>query len=132
MKSLFGVTLGILALLVACQPREDLSTSGASPSPGGSAPAAPQLVLSASPVPLPPGAGQAIALGKCTICHNQEMITQQRLQPGQWGKEVDKMIGWGAPVTPAEKPTLVGYLARHFGVESPPSPPGAGSLARAR
>ena len=63
----------------------------------------------------PKGPGADLVAGKCGICHGPELIASQRLTPAQWTKEVDKMVGWGAPLQPEEKAVLAAYLARHFG-----------------
>jgi mono/diheme cytochrome c family protein len=63
----------------------------------------------------PAGPGAETVASKCAICHGPELITGQRLTAAQWTKEVDKMVGWGAPLDPAEKAVLAAYLARHFG-----------------
>lgn len=59
---------------------------------------------------------QAIAarrtfVNNCLICHSEEMTSRQRLTPKQWKAEVEKMVGWGAPVPPAEAPGLIDALA---------------------
>ncbi|MDB5100360.1 MAG: cytochrome c class [Cyanobacteria bacterium RYN_339] len=71
----------------------------------------------------PAGAGAAIAQQKCGICHGPELIQRQRLTATQWTKEVDKMVGWGAPLEPEERAVLATYLARHFGPDRPIAPP---------
>lgn len=50
----------------------------------------------------------------CIGCHEDDVIKQQRLTRGQWEKEVDKMVRWGANVKPADKETLLDYLAKEF------------------
>jgi hypothetical protein len=56
----------------------------------------------------------------CTAsCHGPSLIAQQRLGREAWNREVDKMIGWGAKVSPAEKDALVNYLARMFNSSRP-------------
>jgi len=67
---------------------------------------------------LPKGPGQDIAQNACIICHNASILTQQRLNPATWTKEVDKMVRWGAPVLPADHDALVRYLFENF----PPRP----------
>jgi mono/diheme cytochrome c family protein len=59
----------------------------------------------------------------CLICHSEEMIASQRLTPAQWKAEVEKMVGWGAPL-PAEylKP-MIEYLSAEFPVARPEKPP---------
>ena len=60
-------------------------------------------------------AGAATYKRACTMCHEADIIEQQRLTRGRWVGSVDKMIRWGATVTPAEKDALVDYLASRFG-----------------
>ena len=60
-------------------------------------------------------AGAATYTRACTTCHEADIIEQQRLTRGRWVGSVDKMIRWGATVTPAEKDLLVDYLASRFG-----------------
>jgi mono/diheme cytochrome c family protein len=50
----------------------------------------------------------------CLICHSQELVTQQRLTAKQWKSEVEKMIGWGAPVPPDQIQALTDYLTGEF------------------
>lgn len=73
----------------------------------------------APPAPLPPGPGSALVYQNCQFCHTTEMIAEQRLSSAAWGKVVDKMIRWGAPVATADREVVVGYLARHFGTDAP-------------
>jgi hypothetical protein len=63
---------------------------------------------------LPPGEGQQIARERCLACHDHTLIVGQRLDPGRWAREVEKMMRWGAPVTEGEKDVLVRYLAENF------------------
>lgn len=69
---------------------------------------------------LPAGAGKGVLLRACTRCHAVALITQQRKPPAEWAKTVDKMVGWGAPLPPEEKQTLVDYLAALHPVSPPP------------
>ena len=63
---------------------------------------------------LPPGPAATILINGCQLCHSLDMITQQRLSPPAWKKEITKMRGWGAPVTDRQEALLVPYLARYF------------------
>jgi cytochrome c5 len=63
---------------------------------------------------LPPGDGLVLAQTRCLTCHSADLITQQRLSIDGWSREIDKMVGWGASISSAEKPVIVGYLAAHF------------------
>ena len=59
--------------------------------------------------------GLAFIHARCTICHSSDLITQQRLDPSMWTKVVDKMIRWGAPVSPAEREFVLDYLSSSYG-----------------
>ena len=63
---------------------------------------------------LPAGAGHDVVVGGCITCHSATMLTQQRKDSAGWSKTVATMVGWGAPVTPAQQPVLVAYLAEHY------------------
>ena len=52
----------------------------------------------------------------CRVCHDDDLAAQQRLTREGWGREVDKMIRWGAPVAPNERSALVEFLASRWGV----------------
>ena len=64
--------------------------------------------------PLPAGAGSELVRMRCLTCHGSDIIVQQRLARDGWVREVDKMIGWGATLSEAEKTETVDYLARYF------------------
>jgi mono/diheme cytochrome c family protein len=52
---------------------------------------------------------------QCLVCHDTDLIEQQRLGRAGWMREVDRMIRWGAGVSETEKGALVDYLGRRFG-----------------
>jgi hypothetical protein len=52
----------------------------------------------------------------CRVCHDDDLSAQQRLTREGWGREVDKMIRWGARVPPEERGPLVEFLASRWGV----------------
>lgn len=84
--------------------------------------------LSQNPVKLtedlPPGPMQAKATTSCTECHEARIIVQQRLSKAAWGKEVDKMVKWGAVVDTGDHDALIDYLSANFNPDQPPySPP---------
>jgi DMSO/TMAO reductase YedYZ molybdopterin-dependent catalytic subunit len=75
---------------------------------------------SSAPPPAPPKPAVAPELpanfkGICLTCHEMDVISQQRLTPGQWERELDKMVRWGAPVRPQDRTAFLDFLARHFG-----------------
>ena len=76
-----------------------------------------------APVPdLPAGDVQAKARTACLECHESRIILQQRLNKATWGKEVDKMIKWGAVVDAKDRDALVDYLSTNFPADKPPEP----------
>lgn len=63
---------------------------------------------------LPPGPGRDPVTTRCLSCHESDLIVQQRLSRAGWGREIDKMVRWGATVTPAERDPILDYLTAHF------------------
>ena len=75
------------------------------------------IALSAAAVSaqgLPEGPGSEILKNRCVSCHQTDLITTQRLSAAGWGRELDKMIRWGAAVEAAERDPLQSYLAANF------------------
>ena len=66
---------------------------------------------------LPEGPDAALVRARCVTCHAADLIVQQRLTQVGWDREVTKMVRWGAPVTDAERPAIVAYLTRSFGLQ---------------
>lgn len=64
---------------------------------------------------LPAGAGADVMKQRCLSCHDSDIITSQKLSLTGWTRSVDKMVRWGAAVTPAEREVLQPYLAANFG-----------------
>jgi hypothetical protein len=52
------------------------------------------------------------AFNNCLICHNDDVIRQQRLTRSQWTAEINKMTGWGARVDDASRDTFLDYLEK--------------------
>jgi hypothetical protein len=83
---------------------------------------------------LPSGEGSDIARRRCLTCHGVELIAPQQLSRDDWGRELEKMVAWGAQVTGEERPLLLDYLAGQWGNSRPPSMPNttAADLIRMR
>lgn len=62
--------------------------------------------------------GQAVFRRACLSCHGQDLVEQQRLTRPGWGREVEKMIRWGASVPDADKDALVSFLTSRHGVSA--------------
>jgi|SRR5579864_2044977 len=69
----------------------------------------PPPVTDVHPGEQPPGYHTA-----CFACHDEAMMTQQRLTRAQWDRELQKMSGWGAPVKPADREAILKYLSDNF------------------
>ena len=69
----------------------------------------------AYPDTFPAGPGRAIAEKACLFCHSPMLVTQQAKDSTGWEKSLATMEKWGAPMTPAERDTLRGYLLERFG-----------------
>jgi sulfite oxidase len=50
----------------------------------------------------------------CLPCHDDHLIRQQRLTRAQWDREVTKMTGWGATVSPERRNPLLDYLSARY------------------
>jgi ubiquinol-cytochrome c reductase cytochrome c subunit len=70
-------------------------------------------------------AGKNAFRDNCLMCHAEEMTARLRLTEKQWAAEIDKMIGWGAPVPPELKAPLLDYLISAFSnpATAPVAPP---------
>ena len=64
--------------------------------------------------PLPAGAGLDVLNKRCLSCHEADIISGQKLSLTGWTRSVDKMVRWGASITPEERDVLQPYLAQHF------------------
>ena len=56
----------------------------------------------------------ALVLGACIPCHSPETVAQQRLDRATWETVVDRMISYGAPISPQTRPLIVEYLATYL------------------
>lgn len=72
-------------------------------------PNVPETKSAASPVTVP-----AAYKAACMSCHDDHMMRMQHLTRAQWEKELDKMTGWGAPLSAAERPAVVDYLSSQY------------------
>jgi mono/diheme cytochrome c family protein len=59
-------------------------------------------------------AGAATYKRACLVCHDADIIEQQKLSKTGWTRSVEKMMRWGAAIPEAEKEPLVDYLASRF------------------
>ncbi len=62
----------------------------------------------------PDGAGAEVLRARCLSCHGSDLIASQKLSEAGWGRELDKMVRWGATLSETDRPVLLGYLSAHF------------------
>jgi DMSO/TMAO reductase YedYZ molybdopterin-dependent catalytic subunit len=62
---------------------------------------------------------QPTELTACVVCHDADVIRQQRLTRAQWDLEINKMTGWGARVRDEDRDRLLDYLFSNFGPRQP-------------
>ena len=70
--------------------------------------------LVASHGPLPDGAGKAIMLTTCTVCHDLQRIRRTQLDRDGWEDTLSAMLNEGAMLSEEDFPVLLAYLARNF------------------
>jgi len=51
----------------------------------------------------------------CLVCHEDDVIHQQRLNRAQWDREITKMTGWGAKVSDGDRGGILDYLFSNYG-----------------
>jgi hypothetical protein len=67
------------------------------------------------PTTLPAGESRDLVQFHCAICHDLNIVRQQRLAPSVWNEVLDDMRRFGAVFTDAQRPKILAYLAKHFG-----------------
>lgn len=78
------------------------------------------LATSVQAQDLPDGAGKDVVMKVCTVCHELTRITSKKRTKEEWSDTVDKMAGRGARASDEEFETIVNYLAKYFGKDTPP------------
>jgi len=76
---------------------------------------------------MPAGDGKRLLLTRCTFCHGMEFGVPQRATREAWQNTVDKMRSYiasrsefGRPLTDQERDTILDYVAKNFGPDTPP------------
>ena len=64
--------------------------------------------------PLPAGAGKAILLNTCTVCHDLQRIRRTQQSREGWEDTLSAMLNEGAMLSDEDFPVLLAYLARNF------------------
>jgi hypothetical protein len=64
--------------------------------------------------PLPDGAGKAILLNTCTVCHDLGRVRAHTVSRDEWEETLGAMLNEGAMLSEQDFPVLLNYLARNF------------------
>ena len=64
--------------------------------------------------PLPEGAGKAILLNTCTLCHDLGRVRSHTVSREEWEETLLAMLNEGAMLSDQDFPVLLNYLARNF------------------
>jgi cytochrome c5 len=64
--------------------------------------------------PLPEGRGKDVVLNVCTMCHDLKRIRQGNRSPEEWMETLNSMLNEGAPLSDADYPVVLAYLAKNF------------------
>lgn len=68
-----------------------------------------------TPVTLPDGQGKEIVEGGCALCHGLDRVAAAKRSPGEWQHIVNRMVFFGAPLSPDQAKTALAYLSSNFG-----------------
>jgi DMSO/TMAO reductase YedYZ molybdopterin-dependent catalytic subunit len=74
-------------------------------------PPAPAATIAAGNLPAQPAGYK----GSCLVCHDEDMIRQERLTRAQWDRELNKMTGFGAQIKPEDREGVLNYLLTNYG-----------------
>ena len=74
----------------------------------------PQLAQPSGSAPSQPTAFQ----NACVVCHEDDVIRQQRLTRAQWDREITKMTKWGAEIKKEDRDKILDYLFSNYGPET--------------
>jgi cytochrome c oxidase cbb3-type subunit 3 len=74
---------------------------------------------------------EGLIMARCSICHSEDLIVQQRLPRARWQATVEKMKDWGAEISSDEADLLVRYLSARYHPGAPDHlPPVDGELEK--
>lgn len=75
---------------------------------------------------------EGLIIARCSVCHSEDLIAQQRLPRASWKATVEKMKHWGAEISNDEADLLVRYLSVRYHPGAPDHlPPLASELRKA-
>lgn len=57
---------------------------------------------------------EGLIIARCSVCHSDDLIAQQRLPRARWEATVEKMKQWGAELSNEEADLLIRYLSARY------------------
>ena len=58
--------------------------------------------------------GGALLKERCTVCHDLGRVESQKKTEAEWKATVERMVGKGAKLNPAEQEAVIKYLAATY------------------
>ena len=70
-----------------------------------------------------PSSGSAMEMpaafqNACLVCHQDDVIRQQRLTRAQWDREINKMTKWGAELKTEDRNKILDFLFSNYGPDT--------------
>jgi len=81
---------------------------------------------------LPDGPGKVALVKACTQCHDLGLVAAQRRSAEEWTDVIDRMEGFGAPLSEAKKADILAYLNANLGKGDAAAPPAPSVTAKSR
>jgi len=81
---------------------------------------------------LPDGPGKVALTKACTQCHDLGLVAAQRRSAEEWADIIDRMEGFGAPLSEAKKADILAYLNANLGKGDAAAAPAPSPTARSR
>jgi competence protein ComEA len=87
--------------------------------PSATSPVSAQQTAAAATPTLPDGPGKDLVLRYCSNCHTIVNITSARKDEDGWTATLTKMVGYGMQGNEDELETILTYLTKNYGPQSP-------------
>jgi cytochrome c5 len=94
---------------------------GAAVAEAATKPATPAPAVKAAPAATAPAnddADRALMEKDCSSCHSVDQVTARNRSAAEWAETIDRMINYGAQLTPEDNKRIADFLAAHYGDKS--------------
>lgn len=95
-------------------------TFGAAVAEAATKPATPAPVAKPAPAPATStdDADRALLEKDCSSCHSVDQVTARNRSAAEWAETIDRMVNYGAQLTPEDNKRIADFLAAHYGDKS--------------